>query len=72
MKPPGFVKGTAFFAIAVALLFVSAFPVSTTSHYEVENCQSSCRVVFDPVLSPTEYATCMEQCKRHMMNKPQL
>jgi hypothetical protein len=72
MKPPGFSKKIVFFTIAVSLLSIGAFPANTISGYEAENCEMGCRVVFDPVLNATDYANCVEQCKRYLMNKPQL
>ena len=72
MKLFGFAKRIVFFTIVVTLLLIGAFPANTISSYEAENCEMGCRVAFDPVLNATDYASCVEQCKRYLMNKPQL
>jgi hypothetical protein len=70
MKLPALSKGTAFFAMMTVLFLMTAFPAVTTSNYEVENCAMWCREVFDSVLDPTTYTSCVTECKRQLENRP--
>lgn len=72
MKPRAFAIGAVLFAMAVIVLVVSGVVSTAKSGYEAENCEMGCRVVFDAVLDPTNYANCVEQCRRYLSNKPEL
>ncbi len=72
MKLPALSRGTIFFAVLTTLFLMTAFPTVTISNYEVENCSMYCRQVFDPVLDPTTYTSCVEECKRQLANRPVL
>lgn len=72
MRLPALSKGTIFFAMMTILFLMTAFPAITTSSYEVENCAMWCREVFDSVLDPTSYTSCVEECKRQLSSRPVL
>jgi hypothetical protein len=72
MTHPRLSRKTIFLLIALTTLIIGGFPTSTLCTYESENCEMGCRIAFDPVLNATEYATCVEQCKRYLSGRPQL
>ncbi|AFM24271.1 hypothetical protein [Desulfomonile tiedjei] len=58
--------------VLAATLLLAAFPATTQSNYEMDNCIMQCRVAYDPVLNPGAYASCVSDCKTRYEGRPQL
>ncbi len=70
MRLPAASKNSLLFIMITIAFLMTAFPAVTASSYEVDNCAMWCREVFDSVLDPTSYTSCVEECKRQLSSKP--